>query len=236
MDLDALGLNSTFESTELEHSHQPPVDRVDTSEIEGPEDFTMNMTYWMTADLPLAQIKSRKEANTKRPTARMDAIPDGSEGRQATEVGEPVVVVEKPRQRSDEPPRTASPSRRANGSSEERRHSKAVSERSMENDEKVRSFFPASTLRSKVDMIVRVSRMFWFFLHLSQSNDHVLNSGALFAVFDAYTATRPSSLIFMHMYTGSGELDQKGPPRVPRGAESKRAGNKREPFLNPGRA
>lgn len=98
------------------------------------------------------------------------------------------------------------------------------------------SFFPASTLRSKVDMIVRVSRMFWFFLHLSQSNDHVLNSGALFAVFDAYTATRPSSLIFMHMYTGSGELDQKGPPRVPRGAESKRAGNKREPFLNPGRA
>ncbi|XP_014558845.1 hypothetical protein COCVIDRAFT_93441 [Bipolaris victoriae FI3] len=140
MDLDALGLNSTFESTELEHSHQPPVDRVDTSEIEGPEDFTMNMTYWMTADLPLAQIKSRKEANTKRPTARMDAIPDGSEGRQATEVGEPVVVVEQPRQRSDEPSRTVSPNRRANGSSEERRHSKAVSERSMENDEKVRSF------------------------------------------------------------------------------------------------
>ncbi|EUC46985.1 hypothetical protein COCMIDRAFT_25040 [Bipolaris oryzae ATCC 44560] len=140
MDLDALGLNSTFESTELEHSHQPPVDRVDTSEIEGPEDFTMNMTYWMTADLPLAQIKSRKEANTKRPAARMDAIPDGSEGRQATEVGEPVVVVEKPRQQSNEPSRTASPNRRANGSSEERRHSKAVSERSMENDEKVRSF------------------------------------------------------------------------------------------------
>ncbi|KAF5854236.1 hypothetical protein GGP41_007036 [Bipolaris sorokiniana] len=140
MDLDALGLNSTFESTELEHSHQPPVDRVDTSEIEGPEDFTMNMTYWMTADLPLAQIKSRKEANTKRPTARMDAIPDGSEGRQATEVGEPVVVVEEPRQRSDKLSRTASPNRRANGSSEERRHSKAVSERSMENDEKVRSF------------------------------------------------------------------------------------------------
>ncbi|USP72800.1 hypothetical protein yc1106_00074 [Curvularia clavata] len=140
MDLDALGLNSTFESTELEHSHQPPVDRVDTSEIEGPEDFTMNMTYWMTADLPLAQIKSRKEAKRKRPTVRMDAIPDGSEGRQATEAGEPVVVVEEPRQRSDERSRTASPTRRANATSEERRQSAAVSERSMENDEKVRSF------------------------------------------------------------------------------------------------
>jgi chromosome segregation ATPase len=140
MDLDALGLNSTFESTELEHSHQPPVDRVDTSEIEGPEDFTMNMTYWMTADLPLAQIKSRKEANTKRPAARMDAIQDSSEGRQATEVGEPIVVVEEPRQRSEERSRAASPTRRADGTPDKRRHSAAVSERSMENDEKVRSF------------------------------------------------------------------------------------------------
>ncbi|KAL6154898.1 hypothetical protein ACJQWK_01228 [Exserohilum turcicum] len=140
MDLDALGLNSTFESTELEHSHQPPVDRVDTSEIEGPEDFTMNMTYWMTADLPLAQIKSRKEAKSKRPTARMDAIPDASEVRQATEVGEPLVVVEEPRQPADKRSRTASPTRRANDTSDERKHSKPPSERSMENEEKVRSF------------------------------------------------------------------------------------------------
>jgi chromosome segregation ATPase len=140
MDLDALGLNSTFESTELEHSHQPPVDRLDTSEIEGPEDFTMNMTYWMTADLPLAQIKSRKEANTKRPVIRMDAIQDGSESRHATEVGEPAVVVEDTEQRRSNRSRTASPTRRANGTKNERQHSSAPSERSMENDEKVRSF------------------------------------------------------------------------------------------------
>jgi myosin protein heavy chain len=140
MDLDALGLNSTFESTELEHSHQPPVDHVDTSEIEGPEDFTMNMTYWMTADLPLAQIKSRKEANTKRPVIRMDAIQDGSESRQATEVGEPAVVVEDTEQRRKSRSRTASPTRRANGTKNERQHSIPASERSMENEEKVRSF------------------------------------------------------------------------------------------------
>ncbi|KAI4671766.1 uncharacterized protein J4E78_000262 [Alternaria triticimaculans] len=140
MDLDALGLNSTFESTELENSHQPPVDHVDTSEIEGPEDFTMNMTYWMTADLPLAQIKSRKEANTKRPVIRMDAIQDGSESRHATEVGEPAVVVEDTERRRSNTSRTASPTRRPNGTKNERQHSSPASERSMENDEKVRSF------------------------------------------------------------------------------------------------
>lgn len=140
MDLDALGLNSTFESTELENSHQPPVDHVDTSEIEGPEDFTMNMTYWMTADLPLAQIKSRKEANTKRPVIRMDAIQDGSESRHATEVGDPAVVVEDTERRRSNTSRTASPTRRANGTKNERQHSSPASERSMENDEKVRSF------------------------------------------------------------------------------------------------
>ncbi|CAN9347154.1 unnamed protein product [Alternaria alternata] len=140
MDLDALGLNSTFESTELEDHHQPPVDHVDTSEIEGPEDFTMNMTYWMTADLPLAQIKSRKEANTERPVIRMDAIQDGSESRQATEVGEPAVVVEDTEQRRKSRSRTTSPTRRANGTKNERQHSIPASERSMENEEKVRSF------------------------------------------------------------------------------------------------
>lgn len=74
MDLDALGLNSTFESSELQGAQEPPVDRIETSEIEGPEDFTMNMTYWMTADLPLAQIKSRKEAKGRIEEARMDAM------------------------------------------------------------------------------------------------------------------------------------------------------------------
>ncbi|KAF1833973.1 hypothetical protein BDW02DRAFT_569502 [Decorospora gaudefroyi] len=142
MDLDALGLNSTFESTELENSHQPPADRVDTSDIEGPEDFTMNMTYWMTADLPLAQIKSRKEAQAKRSERRMDAMQETSEHDVATEVGDQAMVEDR-EERGDEPSRTASPARRPNGTTDEREYSTPASERSMENEEKVRSFLSA---------------------------------------------------------------------------------------------
>jgi hypothetical protein len=72
LDLDALGMNSTFESTGLDESRDPDVDHVGTSDIEGPEDFTMNMTYWMTADLPLAEIKARKEAIAKVKEVRED--------------------------------------------------------------------------------------------------------------------------------------------------------------------
>ncbi|RMZ68256.1 spindle pole body associated [Pyrenophora seminiperda CCB06] len=136
MDLDALGLNSTFESTELDNSHRPPVDHLETSEIEGPEDFTMNMTYWMTADLPLAQVKSRKEANTRRPVIRMDAMQEGSEGQGSADKP----AQERTEQRRDDRSRTASPTRRANGNTGERTYSKPPSERSMENEEKVRSF------------------------------------------------------------------------------------------------
>jgi hypothetical protein len=75
MDLDALGLNSTFDSTRFEGSLNPPIDRIETSEVEGPEDFTMNMTYWMTADLPPSQVKSRKEAKGMSPQPRTDAYP-----------------------------------------------------------------------------------------------------------------------------------------------------------------
>ncbi|KAH7079437.1 hypothetical protein FB567DRAFT_532581 [Paraphoma chrysanthemicola] len=132
MDLDALGLNSTFESTELQGSHDPPVDRVDTSDIEGPEDFTMNMTYWMTADLPLAQIKSRKEAAGRRGEIRMDAMHDEGAAQDTPEEGDRVVVAE-----------TASPAKRATGTTDERTYSTPASERSMENDEKVRSFLSA---------------------------------------------------------------------------------------------
>jgi len=139
MDLDALGLNSTFESTELDNSHRPPVDHVDTSEIEGPEDFTMNMTYWMTADLPLAQIKSRKEAKTKRPVIRMDAMQEDSEGQVARNATDRPTQ-DRNEQRRDDRSRTASPTRRPNGTTGERVHSKPPSERSMENEEKVRSF------------------------------------------------------------------------------------------------
>ncbi|KAF7442064.1 DUF3584 multi-domain protein [Pyrenophora tritici-repentis] len=139
MDLDALGLNSTFESTELDNSHRPPVDHLETSEIEGPEDFTMNMTYWMTADLPLAQIKSRKEANTKRPVIRMDVMQEGSEGQGARDATDKPTQ-ERIEQRRDDRSCTASPTRRANGNAGERAYSKPPSERSMENEEKVRSF------------------------------------------------------------------------------------------------
>ncbi|KAF1847716.1 uncharacterized protein K460DRAFT_363757 [Cucurbitaria berberidis CBS 394.84] len=140
MDLDALGLNSTFESTELDGSYEPPVDRVDTSEIEGPEDFTMNMTYWMTADLPLAQIKSRKEANTRKSVARMDAMQEKSELQDTIEEGDQAVVGES----STNPKEyTASPTIRANGTTADREYSTPASERSMENDEKVRSFLSA---------------------------------------------------------------------------------------------
>ncbi|KAF1943955.1 hypothetical protein EJ02DRAFT_341923 [Clathrospora elynae] len=143
MDLDALGLNSTFESTELDGSHEPPVDRVETSEIEGPEDFTMNMTYWMTADLPLAQIKSRKEASARRSEVRMDAMQEGSEERKATEAGDQAAMEENTTERRSDPSRTATPTMRANGTTAQREYSTPASERSMENEEKVRSFLSA---------------------------------------------------------------------------------------------
>ncbi|KAF2626713.1 hypothetical protein BU25DRAFT_471698 [Macroventuria anomochaeta] len=128
MDLDALGLNSTFESTALEGSYEPPVDRVDTSEVEGPEDFTMNMTYWMTADLPPAQVKSRKEAKGRgsRPAT-------GGE-RQAGEEGDHA---------AGGASTAASPTVRVNATTASREYSTPASERSMENEEKVRSFLSA---------------------------------------------------------------------------------------------
>jgi chromosome segregation ATPase len=140
MDLDALGLNSTFVSTELDNSHHPPVDRIETDDIEGPEDFTMNMTYWMTADLPLSQIRSRKEAKTRRSDIRMDAMQERSEREDATEVGDQAIVDGEMEQRREQASRTASPVRRANGTTDEREYSTPASQRSMENEEKVRSF------------------------------------------------------------------------------------------------
>ncbi|CAO2647175.1 Nn.00g080970.m01.CDS01 [Neocucurbitaria sp. VM-36] len=140
MDLDALGLNSTFESTELEGSYEPPADRVDTSDIEGPEDFTMNMTYWMTADLPLAQIKSRKEMNARKIEARTELRQDQTKTQDITAEGNQGVVEESS---SNPKEYTASPTMRANGTTADRDYSTPASERSMENDEKVRSFLSA---------------------------------------------------------------------------------------------
>ena len=128
MDLDALGLNSTFESTALEGSYEAPVDRVETSEVEGPEDFTMNMTYWMTADLAPAQVKSRKEAKGR------GSRPATSGERQTGEEGGHVAV---------EASTAASPTVRVDGTTASREYSTPASERSMENEEKVRSFLSA---------------------------------------------------------------------------------------------
>ncbi|KAK7188887.1 hypothetical protein PSPO01_04996 [Paraphaeosphaeria sporulosa] len=134
MDLDALGLNSTFESTELDDKHQPKVDVVETSDIEGPEDFTMNMTYWMTTELPLAQqIRSRKETKTNT-TVRQDQVQ--TEGANAAD-GSPNDS------ESDAEPRPASTATRVNGTAKSRSSSKAPSEASMENEEKVRSYLSA---------------------------------------------------------------------------------------------
>lgn len=145
MDLDALGLNSTFESTELDHKHQPQVDVVETSDIEGPEDFTMNMTYWMTADLPLAQqIRSRKEARTTKDGVRGDARADISVAHEMAAESDRVVVEGASKDSdSEKDPRPASTATRVNGTTKSRSSSKAPSEASMENDEKVRSYLSA---------------------------------------------------------------------------------------------
>ncbi|KAF2685208.1 hypothetical protein K458DRAFT_486837 [Lentithecium fluviatile CBS 122367] len=144
MDLDALGLNSTFDSTEMNEQHKPKVDVVDTSDIEGPEDFTMNMTYWMTADLSSQQqIRSRKEANSKITEVRGDAKQD-SDALDTIGEGELAIVEESSRDReTDAELNSASPTVRANGTADERSSSKAPSEASMENDEKVRSYLSA---------------------------------------------------------------------------------------------
>lgn len=128
MDLDALGLNSTFESTALEGSYEPAIDRVDTSEVEGPEDFTMNMTYWMTADLLPAQVKSRKE------TKGRGSRPATSGERQTGEEGNHAAA---------EASTAASPTVRVRGTTASREYSTPASERSMANEEKVRSFLSA---------------------------------------------------------------------------------------------
>lgn len=141
MDLDALGLNSTFESTELDGSYEPPIDRVETSDIEGPEDFTMNMTYWMTADLPLAQIKSRKEAKMVRSEVRMDATQENLEEPDTTGEGDQAIVVEETSSHRND--HSAPPTMRANSPADAQKYSSAASERSMGNDEKVRSFLSA---------------------------------------------------------------------------------------------
>lgn len=138
MDLDALGLGSTFDSSGLDDNHSPKVDVVDTSDIEGPEDFTMNMTYWMTADLPLAQIKSRKEAreDTRHRTS-------GAQG--STVDGDKAPIEDAAQDKTASVDfNSASPTVRANASADGHQDDDEVrSESSMENDKKVMSYLSA---------------------------------------------------------------------------------------------
>lgn len=137
-------MNSTFESTGLDDSRDPDVDVVDTSDIEGPEDFTMNMTYWMTADLPLAQIKSRKEASSKLQEVRGDSRYEAEGVHDTTEEGDRAIIEESSRdQQAEEDFDSASPTVRVNGSADGRQSHDAPSELSMENEEKVMSYLDA---------------------------------------------------------------------------------------------
>jgi myosin protein heavy chain len=145
VDLDALGLNSTFESSGIDLGHAPKVDVVDTSDMGGPEDFTMNMTYWMTADLPLSQIKSRKEANSRIPDVRGDAN-QSLDILDSTEEGDKAVLEDTTRDRvASEDFNFASPTVRVNGSAdnEQDQEENALLETSMENEEKVMSYLSA---------------------------------------------------------------------------------------------
>ncbi|CAI6306578.1 unnamed protein product [Periconia digitata] len=133
MDLDALGLNSTFESTELDESQRPKIDVVETSDIDGPEDFTMNMTYWMTAELPITrQVKSRKEAKFNIVEVRGDATQE-SEGSKTVDDQE----------KAQDQTADTNPPAQATIVSHERPGSKDASDESMEHEEKVRSYLSA---------------------------------------------------------------------------------------------
>jgi myosin protein heavy chain len=141
IDVDALGLNSTFESSGLEDSQAPNVDVVDTSDMEGPEDFTMNMTYWMTADLSPSKVKSRKETNVRVEEVHEDMRQHANYTLDSTEEGDKVVMEDTARDRvvSDDFD-SASPTMRANGTVDGHDDRTAHSESSMENDEKVMSY------------------------------------------------------------------------------------------------
>ncbi|ORX92830.1 hypothetical protein BCR34DRAFT_580855 [Clohesyomyces aquaticus] len=144
MDLDALGMNSTFDSTGLDDSNAPRLDQVDSSDIEGPEDFTMNMTYWMTADLPLSQqIKSRKEVGVRVEEVSSDAKSGATDGQDTTEEGDKPIMEEDSADKQSQTYNSGSPTVRANGTTDSQPDDNALSEFSMENEEKVMSYLSA---------------------------------------------------------------------------------------------
>lgn len=93
--------------------------------------------------------------------------------------------------------------------------------------------FCAFTLGSKVDMMVGVLCMFCFSLHLSQSKNNVLILSTLLTLFEVHVATCLCSLIFIHMYNGSGEPDKKGPHLFLVGPGQNAPGISANPSLTP---
>ncbi|KAH7135221.1 hypothetical protein B0J11DRAFT_155197 [Dendryphion nanum] len=144
IDLSALGHDSTFESSELGNNHAPKVDVVDTSDIDGPDDFTANLTFYMTADYPLSQIKSRKEANGKIVEAVRADMRSSTDTQDITEEGDRAVIEDNTRSK-DERSHFGSQSQtvRANGTSDDDHDQHLLSELSMEHDEKVMSYLSA---------------------------------------------------------------------------------------------
>jgi chromosome segregation ATPase len=143
MDLDVLGLNSTFASSDLEDGQKPKVDTVETSDIEGPEDFTMNMTYWMTADLtPKQQIRSRKEANTKIAEVRGDAMQESDHLQDTIAEGDRAVIEQSSQDEAADLTSTSQTIRKNDDRENVCTREEPVDD-SMENDEKVRSYLSA---------------------------------------------------------------------------------------------
>ena len=143
LDLSALGLGSNIDSSGLEGTHGPQLDVIDTSDIDGPEDFTMNMTYWMTVDLS-SQIKSRKEAKAVASAVRGDAQKIVEDKQETTEDGDEAVIEDSSKTRDvSEGFNSASPTMRGNGTANSLQDDGAPSQSSMENDEKVMSYLSA---------------------------------------------------------------------------------------------
>jgi myosin protein heavy chain len=103
----------------------------------------MNMTYWMTADLP-SQIKSRKEANAVVEEVRGDSNLVEDSAQETTEEGDKAVIEDTGRGRIvSEEFDSGSPTVRANGTADDQQSERALSESSMENEEKVMSYLSA---------------------------------------------------------------------------------------------
>lgn len=150
IDLDALGgaNDSILSSTGLEEDEEDKrVDVVRSDEIEGPEDFTMNMEFWMRT--PLLPTQEQEEANTKVEESKEDSKEDevgvtNEVTKETTEESNRPISVSRGEQDEDEGFHSGSPTIRPPttppGDDERRRD---ISNASIENEEKVMSYLDA---------------------------------------------------------------------------------------------